>query len=175
MKNLKLETIGMLFIAVLLSVNTNVFAQKGYGSGYGQGSGQFNENSRGSFCSNIPNLTVDQETKISELQTAHWKEMQNGRNQLGEKRARMQTLRSADNADMTSINKTIDEIGVIRTSMQKNREQHFQDVRNLLTADQKVYFDNSNRGRGQGQGYGRGNGGGRGQGYGRGNGPCRRN
>ena len=171
MKSLKLETIGMLFIAILLSANTNVFAQKGYGSGYGQGNGQFNENDRGAFCNNIPNLTADQQTDIDKLKTAHWKEMQNGRNQMAEKRARLQTLRSADNADMNTINKTIDEMSVIRTGMQKNREQHFQDVRNVLTDDQRVYFDNFNRAKGQGQGYGRGYGGEKGRGYGR----CGRN
>jgi Spy/CpxP family protein refolding chaperone len=175
MKNLKFRTIVMLLAAVLLSLNTNVFAQTGYGNGNGQGNG----NSQGYFCDNIPNLTTDQQTKIEKQRTTQWKEMQNYRNQLNEKRARLQTLRSVDNADMSTINKTIDEIGVIQTSMQKKREQHFQDVRNLLTDDQRVYFDNFHSGRGNGQGRGngycRGNGQGRGNGSGRGKGNCRRN
>ncbi len=158
MKNVKFGTIGMLLIAMLLSVNTNVLAQKGYGNGQGIGNGP------GFFCNNIPNLTADQQTKIDELRITHLKEMQNSRNQLAEKQARLQTLRTADKADMNTLNKTIDEIGVIRTSMQKNREEHLQDVRNLLTDDQKVYFDNFKRGRGYGQSYCRGNGQGRGQG-----------
>lgn len=175
MKNLKFGTIGMLLVVALLSVSTNIFAQRGYGNGNGQGNRQFNGNGQGYFCDNIPNLTTDQQTKIEKQRTAQWKEMQNYRNQLAEKRTRLQTLRSADNADMNAINKTIDEMSAIQTSMRKNREQHLQDVRNLLTDDQRVYFDNSNRGRGNGQGYGRGNGQGRGNGKGRGNGPCKRN
>ena len=172
MRLLKIGTTGMLLIAMVFSVNT--FAQRGYGNGNGQGNGQGygNGNGQGYFCNNIPNLTTDQQTTITNFRTAHWKEMQNNGNQLAEKRARMQTLRSGENVDMKAINNTIDEISIIQTNMQKNREQHFQNVRNTLNADQVVYFDNFNRGRGNGQGLGRGNGRGRGngQGFGRGNG-----
>ena len=67
--------------------------------------------------------------------------------------------------------------------MSKIISTHFQDVKHLLTTDQRVYFDNFNRGRGKGQYYGRRNGGkqgysrenGKRQGYGIGNGSCRRN
>ncbi|MEA3450854.1 MAG: Spy/CpxP family protein refolding chaperone [Bacteroidota bacterium] len=156
MKHLKIGTIGMLFIAMLFSVNT--FAQRGNGYGNGNGYGQ------GYFCNNIPNLTTDQQTKITNLRTGHWKQMQASRNQLAVKNANLQTLRSS--GDINAINKTIDEMSVIRTNMQKNREQHFQDVRSILNADQQVYFDNFNSRRGNGRGYGRGNG----RGYGRGNG-----
>lgn len=169
MRTIRLGTIAMLFIAMLLSVNTNVFAQRGYrnGSGSGNGIGQ------GYFCNNIPNLTTDQQTKIDQLRTAHWKKVQGNHNQLAEKRARLQTLRTADNVDMNAVNNTVDEISVIQTGMHKNKEQHFQNVRNILTADQRVYFNNFNQGRGYGQGYGRGNC--RGNGYGRRAGQCRRN
>ena len=101
MKHLKTRTIGMLLIALLLSVNTNIFAQRGQGygpgngQGDGQGYGQFNGNGQGAFCNSIPNLTTDQQEKIDKLRTTHWKEMQKYSNQLGEKRARLQTLRSA--------------------------------------------------------------------------------
>ncbi len=173
MKNLKSKSIAILIVAVLLSVNTNIFAQRGNGKGYGQ----FNENVKVYFCNNIPNLTADQITKIDKLRTAHWKEMQNSHNQLAEKRARLQSLRTADDADINSINETIDEISVIQASMQKNREQHFQDIRILLTEDQRVYYDNFKRGRGNGQSNGRGNRmcRGNGIGYGRGNSQCKRN
>ena len=175
MKNLKFRTIGMLLVAGLLCVNTNIFAQRGNGNGNGQGNRQFNGNGQGYYCNNIPDLTEDQQTKIGKLRTAHLKEMQNSRNQLAEKKARLQTLRTAENANMVAINKTVDEKSVIQTSMQKNREQHFQDVRIILTNDQKVNFDNRDRNRGNGQGYCKGNGKGRGNGYARGNGCYGRN
>jgi len=157
MRHLKIGTIGVLFIAMLFSVNT--FAQRG--NGWGNGNGQ------GYFCNNIPNLKTDQQTKITNLRTAHWKQMQASRNQLAVKSANLRTLRSK--GDVNAINKAIDEMSVIRTNMQKNREQHFQDVRSILNADQQVYFDNFNSRRGNGQCYSRGNGQGYGRGYGRGN------
>ncbi len=162
MKHLKIGTIGMLFIAMLFSVNT--FAQRGNGYGNRQG----NNNGQSSFCSNIPNLTADQQTKITNLRTAHWKQKQTNQNLLAVKNANLQTLRST--GDINAINKTIDEMSVIRTNMQKNREKHFQAIRSILNADQQVYFDNFNRGNGNCQGKGRGRG--NGQGYGRGNGRC---
>lgn len=162
MKALKIGTIGILFFALVFSLNT--FAQRGYGQGYGQGNG----NDQGYFCNNIPNLTADQQTKITNFRTTHLKQMQEDRNQLALKRVHLQTMRTAENVDMNAINKIIDEIGVIQTNKQKRREQHFQDVRNILTADQKVYFDSFNRGNGnRGFGQGRGSGRGSGRGYGR--------
>ncbi len=167
MKNSNFRLIGMLILAILFSVNTSIFAQRGNGKCNGTGKGQGKGDGTGNYCNNIPNLTSDQQTKIDQLKTAHLKEMQALRNEAGEKRARLQTLRSADKADMVAINKTIDEQSVIQTNMSKKREQHFQDVRNVLTADQKVYFDS----KGHGNGYGCGNGNGKGRG--RGNGNCR--
>ncbi|MDA3945032.1 MAG: Spy/CpxP family protein refolding chaperone [Bacteroidetes bacterium] len=158
MKNLRIVTIGMFILAMLLSVNTSVYAQRGNGSGFGPGN----------HCMNIPDLTDDQQTKLEMMRTTQMKAMQDFRNQMGEKRARLQTLRTADKADMTAINKTIDEMSVIRTNMQKQREQHIQSVRNLLTEDQKVQFDSMKRGNGQGFGCGQRNGQGRGCGKGRG-------
>ena len=82
--------------------------------------------------------------------------MQNYNNQLVDKRA----------------NGSSNEIGAIEKNMQNSREKHNQNVRNLLTTEQKVYFDNMNQGNGNGQGYGRGKGNGNrnGSGQGRGNG-----
>ena len=167
MRTLKFGIPGMLFIAMLLSVNTNIFAQRGYGQRYGQGQGYGQGFQSGYFCNNIPNLTTEQQTKITGLRTVHWKERQNFINQLAEKGVRLQILRSTDNVDMQAINNSIDELGVIQTNMLKNKEQHFQSVRAVLTDDQKVFFNNFNRGRANGQGYGYGNGYGRGRGSGR--------
>ena len=106
MKNFKIKTIGMLFAAILFS--TNIFAQRGYGNAYGQSYGY----GQGYFCSNIPNLTTVQQTKVSGLRTAHLQGMQNYRNLIAEKSARLQTLRSANNVDMKIINNIIDEINI---------------------------------------------------------------
>ncbi len=160
MKYNKIRTIGMLFIAILFSINTNVLAQRGSGNGNGNGNGQGSGrgNGTGYISENIPNLTTDQETKINGLRNSYSKEMQNYNNQLAEKRA----------------NGTSSEISAIEKNMQNSKEKHSQQVRNLLTTDQKVYFDNMNQGNGQGygngQGRGNGNGNRNGSGNGRGNG-----
>lgn len=166
MKNSRIATIGMLLLAMMVSLNASVYAQKGNGRGNGPGNG----NGSGFFCNNIPDLTQEQQDKIDALRTTQMKDMQTFRNQLDEKRAHLQTLRSADKADMKAIDKTIDEMGAIRTQMMKKREQHIQDIRNLLTDEQRVYFDNHKRGKGPGQGYCRGDRPGRGQRHGQGQG-----
>lgn len=156
----------MLLTALLVGVSSIVYAQRG------NGNRQFYGNGPGYFCDNIPNLTADQQTKIDQLRTTHWKAMLNSRNQLAEKSVQLQTLRTADKPDIGAINKVIDQMSAIRTSMQKSREQHFQDVRTLLTDDQRVYFDNAVNRAGNGLGYGRGNG--RAGGAGFGGGRCMR-
>ena len=62
-------------------------------------------------------------------------------------------------------------MSTLKTSMMKMRELHLQNIRSILTDDQRVYFDNMKRGPGHGggmMGQGRGNGPGKGMGMG----PC---
>jgi Spy/CpxP family protein refolding chaperone len=158
MKNSRIATISVLLLAVMVSLNATVYAQNGYGKVNKSGTGP------GFFCKNIPDITEDQQGKIDALRTDHMKTMQSLRNQKNEKRAHLQTLRTADKADMNAINKTIDEIGALQTKMMKERENHIQEVRNLLTDEQRISFDSHKRGNGPGQGYCRGNGPGRGTG-----------
>lgn len=178
MRNLKNNTLAMLLIAAMLGVTTSAIAQRGSGQGYGKASVA----GTGYYCNNIPNLTEEQQAKLETLRTTHWKDAQNNRNLIAEKSAKLNTLRSADNADMKAINKTIDEMSSLRSTMQKSREQHIQDIRSVLTDEQRVYFDSSKKGgkgkgrcgRGNGQGRMNGNGYGKGNGAGRGLGPCSR-
>ncbi len=152
MKNLKSVSIGMLLMAFVLSASSSVFAQMENGKGMGQGDKK--------MCCSIPDLTSDQEARLEKLKVVHMKKMLNYSNQINEKRARMQTLRTADKVDMNEINSTIDEMSVIKAIQQKDKEQHIQDVRNILTDTQKVYFDKNHSNRGHGQkGMGRGRGG----------------
>ncbi|MBN2349390.1 MAG: Spy/CpxP family protein refolding chaperone [Bacteroidales bacterium] len=133
-------------------------------------------------CRMLPDLTEEQQVQLNDLRIAHLKEMAPLRNQLNEKKAHLQTLSTVENPDMKSINKTIDEMGSIKTQMMKNRAAHQQQVRNLLNDEQKLVFDSRKHGpdfrtycdgygRGKHQGRGQGNGPGNGQGYGRGFGP----
>ena len=191
MKTINLKKIRVLLLIAIFSISSTGFAQRGNGNrlgygqmngvGYGQGYALSNGVGNGYLCNYISDLTTDQQAKLETLRTNHWKDIQNNKNLIAEKTARLNTLRSADNADLKAINKTIDEANTLRVTMQKNREKHIQDVRNTLTKEQRVYYDNAQRNRGQGQGrgrsgrgYGRGQGSRCGSGYGNGMGTYRR-
>lgn len=92
-------------------------------------------------CANIPNLTDEQKTKIETLKVPHMKEMQTFENKMGELKARQRTLETADKADTKAINANIDEITKVQGQMMKARSEHRQQIRGLLTDEQRVWFD----------------------------------
>ncbi len=103
----------------------------------------------------LPDLTDAQKDQMKAIRIKGMKANQALKNQLMEKRAHLNTLSSADKADMKAINKQIDEISVLQASMQKVRAANKQEVRSILTDDQRVMFDarkggNSHRKRGHG-------------------------
>ncbi|SDB89424.1 Spy/CpxP family protein refolding chaperone [Williamwhitmania taraxaci] len=119
----------------------------------------------------IPGLTEEQKTKINDLRTAHMKEVTPVKNVLAEKNARLNTLTSADKADMTEVNKTIDEIAKLKGDLMKMRVSHQTKVKALLTDEQKVYFNAHMGGKkGMGKGMHGRNGMGQGKGMHQGNG-----
>jgi Spy/CpxP family protein refolding chaperone len=161
MKTINLSVFAILMAGIIILGTNPILAQKGRNFDNNQGGA-------GKYC-NLMDLTEAQQKKIDELRTLHQKNMLQHRNQLAEKNARLQTLRTAEKADMTAINKTIDEIGTLKTQMMKERENHIQQIRGQLTDSQKVQFD-SKAGKG-GRGYPNcgarmGQKGGRGFGYG---------
>jgi len=103
-------------------------------------------------CSIIPDLTEAQKEQIQKLRTAHLKVMQDFRNQVGENRARYRTLMTAAKADQKAIDANIDEYTKLRNQMMKKQAAHRQQIRNLLTDDQKVFFDNRGMKSAQGEG-----------------------
>lgn len=127
-------------VAALLLVVTSAFAQMPemkpeHGEKEGCCMG------RGEHMMMIPGLTEQQLEQMKSIRTGHMKEMQSIRNQMDEKKARLRTLSTADKVDMAEINKVIDEIGRMQTQMMKSREQHRQDVRKMLTDEQRIFFD----------------------------------
>lgn len=140
MKNMNLKVFAILLAGILFLGSNQLMSQKGPNM-------QNCPKNAGKHC-NISDLSEAQQKKIDELKLVHQKNMLQLKNQLNEKDARLQTLRTADKADMNEINKTIDEIGLIKTQMMKERENHRQQVRAQLTDNQKVQFDMS-----QGKGH----------------------
>ena len=134
MKTYKLVLgIVVLFLAGTLALS----AQPGPGQGPGKGKGC----TMGMDCKGIPNLTEDQQKKIGDLRVAHQKEMMAFHNQMGELKAKQKTLTTADKPDMKAINANIDEITKLQNQMMKKAAEHRQQVRNLLTDEQKLWFD----------------------------------
>lgn len=133
MKTLKFKLVLWVLAAIMLSPvytiaqNTNQRTNKG------------NMKTPREFS--IPDLTPEQQAKLKELHTANMKEMTTIKNQLVEKKAHLNTLRTSDNPNMSEIDKTIDEITALSGKMMKQRERMIQNIRKELTEEQRVYFD----------------------------------
>ena len=137
--------IPLMFAAFLFIAGQTVIAQT---SNEGDAKTSISKDGcKGKGCmQGIPDLTEQQVQKIEELCLNTKKELNGIKNQLGEKQAHLKTLQDADKADMTAINKTIDEISVLKADMMKKHEATIQTVRGLLTEKQKIIFDSKPKG-----------------------------
>lgn len=126
MKTNKVTYVAMILAFVLMASATNLIAQKWHAK---------------EMHKEYLNLTDDQEKKLDELRTPHMKTMQDFRADMNIKEAEYEKLMKADKPDMKAINAKIDEISKLHGDMMKERSKHQQDVRALLTDDQKVMFD----------------------------------
>lgn len=168
MNTQKMKKVTLLVAVAIMIIGTSTYAQRGRNfDNKGQG---FN---KAEMCERIPDLTDDQKTKIEALRLEQMKEMTTHRNQMDELKAKKRTLMTSDNADMKEINSVIDQMTSLQNKRMKASAKHRQEVRSLLTEEQKVYFDTMprhRRGHGKGMKQGRGNmqgsGCGRGQGSG---------
>lgn len=89
----------------------------------------------------IPDLSDKQKADIQAIRTEKLKVVKDKRNILNEKNARLQTLRTSDEPDMNEIDKLIDEISDLKADIAKSEERAIQDIRALLTDEQKLKFD----------------------------------
>ena len=87
------------------------------------------------------NLSADQKKKMAELRTQLKKDVLPLKNQLGEKKAKMRTLETADKADIAAINALIDEIQSLQGKIMKLHATQRQEIRKMLTPEQRVDFD----------------------------------
>jgi Spy/CpxP family protein refolding chaperone len=63
------------------------------------------------------------------------------RNVVAEKKAHLRTLSLVEKPDQTQIDKTIDEMMAIQAQIMKKRSLHQQEIRSLLTEEQRMAFD----------------------------------
>jgi Spy/CpxP family protein refolding chaperone len=89
----------------------------------------------------IPDLTEDQQGKIKNIHLNMMKESLSIRNKLGENRAKLKTLQTAENPDMNAIDNLIDESSSLHADLQKKAAANHQQVRSILTEEQRVIFD----------------------------------
>jgi Spy/CpxP family protein refolding chaperone len=122
-------------IALFLLISVSTFAQRADSVHYKWAKHSHSWNG-------IPNLTEDQEKKIQDLRTPFEKEILPIKNQLGEKRAHLRTLETADKVDDKAINGTIDEISQLEGQLMKKEAAYKQAIRKLLTDEQRIQFDN---------------------------------
>lgn len=137
MKNL-LRISAMLVLAVLVSFST--FAQQRKGPAEQGKQMKFEKQSM------LPDLTDDQNDKMEAIHLKTMKSVQPLKNSMMEKKAHLHTLTTAENASLKAINKQIDEISSIQASIQKLRAASHQEVRSILTEDQRIIFDSRSHG-----------------------------
>ena len=89
----------------------------------------------------IPDLSEDQLQKIKKADLAHLEKMTPLRHHLMEKNARLASLLVANPFDLKETEKIADEIGKIKSSELKLQISHDQELRSLLTPEQKIIFD----------------------------------
>lgn len=89
----------------------------------------------------LPNLSDEQKEQIKEIKLSGQKEALPIKNLLGEKKAKLRTLTTSETYNQKSVNSTIDEISGLEASLMKLRENHRQQVREVLTEEQRIVFD----------------------------------
>jgi Spy/CpxP family protein refolding chaperone len=128
-------------IAVLLLVAGSAFAQPLEMPEQGAGREGMHGRKMSEHRAMIPDLTKEQQEQIKALRVELMQTMQPLRNELGEKKAQFRTLTTQEKVNMNKVNQLIDEMGKLHTKMMKLKASHQQSIRQLLTDEQRVFFD----------------------------------
>jgi len=146
-----IKTAGALLLGFLMITAVNAQNRPG-GRGLGPcGSGDGPAYARGlNQTDNAPygragqfarlDISEEQQTEITTLRTAHYKEITPLKNKMAELKARERTLLSEESVDMKAVNKTIDEQTTLMNSMRKLQVEQQVAVKSLLTDDQLMQF-----------------------------------
>lgn len=129
--NMKASNFFAIALVLFFALNIDAFGQRGP---------RGNQDGAGA-CLNIPELTQEQEAKIKALRTERISQSNAHRAQMDELRARQRSLRLAENPNMSEIEKVIDQMAGLRAEHMKANAAHHQSIREILTPDQRAYFD----------------------------------
>ncbi len=133
--------IASFFAAVFLMLPVNeLFSQRGQNMGRMGGTGG------GQVCSTLPGITQEQRSQLNQLRTEHLREMQSFRDQIDTNRAKHRELMKCEDSDRSAIDALQNERNSIRQQMEQRFNEHNQNVRNILTEEQRAVFDSAERG-----------------------------
>jgi len=90
---------------------------------------------------NSAGLTDQQREEIRKIRTEQLKQSTQTGNLLKEKRAKLESLQTANPPDMKKINKVIDEIAALQAQEMKSQAASRQKIRSLLNEEQRAVFD----------------------------------
>ncbi len=93
-----------------------------------------------------PRLTPEQMKQAQTFKMQLMKETLPLKNELREKEARLQTLRTSEKVDLVQINTLIDETSKLKASIEKKKEANMQEYRKTLPEDLRVQFDTDRKG-----------------------------
>jgi Spy/CpxP family protein refolding chaperone len=143
--NLKTWIIGVIAMIILSGVQVNAQRGRGYGPGRGMEESYERGFERGSGPLNrmevLLDLSAEQKEQMEKLHLDVQKQILPIRNKIREKDAQLSTMIS-EGSNMAEIDQLVGEIGNLRTEIQKLRIDTHLKVRELLTDEQKVKFDN---------------------------------
>lgn len=131
----------MAVMIIMLAGLSGLQAQRSGKPGFDRDSGKQEMMARHDPLAGIPGLTDEQKENIKALHVEHRKAVLPLENQLDEKMARLKTLTTAESIDFKQIDATVDEITGINNTMMKKRIRHGQEIRKILTDEQRIVFD----------------------------------
>jgi len=131
---------AIVLTGLFLFIAANSMAQRGQGF-KGRGMNRFDGPRFNWQCQMLPDLTEEQQEQIKDLRVDQMEQMTQYRNNLMEKRVALRKFQTQENPDMDAINQTIEEMGEIRTEMHKARAENHQEIRKVLTEEQRALFD----------------------------------
>lgn len=128
---MKAQKLWIVSLVMIMFISIDLSAQRP-GRGMNQQRG---------ICQNIPDLTEKQQEQINDLRLQMQEKSNNHRAKMDELRAKKRSLSLESNPNMNAINSVIDEMSAKQTQHLKDIEQHRQDIRKILTDEQRVIFD----------------------------------
>jgi len=91
-------------------------------------------------------LTAEQESKLSEIRISHQKQMIDRQADLRKLRLSIQEEMQKENPDMAAVENLIKNQESLRTTLQLERIQHWNEVREILTPEQRELWQQNRRG-----------------------------